>query len=192
MSAGPTSEVVHRSAPKSQLLVIAAGLVLATVLVLFPIWKNEEGGVWYRYAFAPELGRGFVLERPTPHSVVHRIRVWWDIAIVAVATVAFVWVAAPRATDGRTLIAAVAARRVRIALVVASCVPLPGVPAPLWAIIVSVLAAGGVGSHHLGLPAPIAVGVLLLAGVLYSGVLCALLVAVPHVVSFWGNMKRHR
>jgi len=186
MPAGARSQPVHRSLlSKWQLLCIGVGLAVVAALVLFPVWKNEPGGVWYRYLLAPELGRSFILTPPNPNAVVHLTRMWWDIAMVAAATAGLVWIAAPRATDERSTLAKLSARRAKMAAVAAVCLPLPIIPVPLWVLTVSLLAAGGVGSHHAGLPASIAVPVLVLAAVLYAVLLYGVISLVLHLAAHW-------
>ena len=172
---------------KWQLLSVGAGLVLATLLVLFPVWKDEPGGVWHRHVLTPELGRSFVLATPMPRAVVHQTRMWWDLAMVAVATLGVVWIAAPRPEDGQSILVTLRARRSSIAMVAAVCFPLPLIPAPLWVILVSLCAAGGVGSHHAGVPTGIAIPILAAVGALYTGVLYGAMTLLLRIAARWAR-----
>jgi hypothetical protein len=170
-----------------QRLCIGVGFAVAAMLLLFPVWKDSPDGAWYRYLLARELGRSFVLDPPKPPAVIHLTRMLWDLAMVAVGTAGLMWIAAPRPTDGQSVLANLRGRRARLALVAAVCFPLPVIPAPLWVLVVLLLAEGGVGTHHAGLPAPVAVPVLVIASTAYAGVLYGLMTAALRIAAYWAR-----
>jgi hypothetical protein len=182
------SQVVRGSLLNTwQRLCIGVGFAVAATFLLFPVWTSSPDGVWYRHLLAPELGRNFVLDAPKPSALIHLTRMLWDVAMVAVGTVGLMWIAASRPTDGQSVLANLSARRVRLAIVAAVCFPLPIIPAPLWLLIVLLLAEGGVGSHHAGLPAEIAVPLLVLASTAYALVLYGLISAVVRIATYWAR-----
>jgi hypothetical protein len=162
---------------RAQRVCVAVGLAVTLVAILFPVWK--PAGSSPDEHFEPELGRSLVLDPPVPQAEVHLTRVWWDIAIAVVATAGSMWIAVPRESDQRSLLANMRVRRSIIAAVVGFCMPLPFLPIPMWVAIVLVGASGGAGSHHAGgVPAAVLVLVTLLMGFLYSAFWYGLLSAV--------------